>query len=308
MISLSIEGIGWKDMPSEVSNAGAISDRDPTAEELKRQLAEARDQQSTTREILGVMALSPSDAQPVFDAIARSARRLCDGFRSALYSFDGTLIHNIAHDNWSAEGLAALGRVYPRAPSRETQVAQAILEGRVVHVPDMDASGVPGQSLPLARALGYRSILAVPMLRGGKSIGAIVIVHAQARAFSESQIEIVKTFAGQAVIAIENTRLFQAEQASKRDVQEALDYQTATSEVLAAISRSKFDLQPVLQSVVETAVRLCRADHAMIYRLDEGAYRFAAGYGPYRQEYLEIERKERIVPGTRHAGGAYRTG
>ena len=126
-------------MPSEVSSAGAISVSEPTAQELKRQLAEARDQQNATREILDVMALSPSNAQPVFDAIARSARRLCDGFRSAVYGFDGTLIHNIAHDNWSAEGLAALARVYPRPPSRETQIAQAILEGRVVHVPDMDA-------------------------------------------------------------------------------------------------------------------------------------------------------------------------
>jgi GAF domain-containing protein/anti-sigma regulatory factor (Ser/Thr protein kinase) len=284
-------------MPSEVSSAGANSNREPTVEELQRRLAEARDQQSATREILGVMAISPSDAQPVFDAIARSARRLCDGFRSAVYGFDGTLIHNVAHDNWSAEGVAVLGRVYPRPPSRETQIAQAILEGRVVHVPDMDASGVPEQSLALARALGYRSILAVPMLKGGKSIGAIAIVRREAGAFSEGQIEVVKTFAGEAVIAIENTRLFQAEQASKREVQEALEYQTATSDVLAAISRSKFDLQPVLQSVVETAVRLCRADHAMIYRFEEGAYRFAAGFGPYRQEYLEVERKERIVPG-----------
>jgi GAF domain-containing protein/anti-sigma regulatory factor (Ser/Thr protein kinase) len=284
-------------MPSEVASADANANREPTIEELKQRLAEARDQQSATREILGVMAISPSDAQPVFDAIARSARRLCDGFRSAVYGFDGTLIHHIAHDNWSAEGLAVLGRVYPRPPSRETQIAQAILEGRVIHVPDMDAPGVPEQSLALARALGYRSILAVPMLKGGKSIGAIAIVRREAGAFSEGQIEVVKTFAGEAVIAIENTRLFQAEQASKREVQEALEYQTATSDVLAAISRSKFDLQPVLQSVVETAVRLCRADHAMIYRFEEGAYRFAAGYGPYRQEYLEIERKERIVPG-----------
>jgi GAF domain-containing protein/anti-sigma regulatory factor (Ser/Thr protein kinase) len=284
-------------MPSEGSIAGALSDRDATVEELQRRLAEAWEQQTATREILGVMAISPSDAQPVFDAIARNARRLCGGFMSAVYSFDGTLIRNIAHDNWNAEGLGALGRLYPHPPSRENEVAEAILEARVMHVPDVDAPGVAEQSLTLARALGYRSILAVPMLRGGQSIGAIAIVRAQARAFSEGQIELVKTFAGQAVIAIENARMFQAEQASKRDVQEALEYQTATSEVLAAISRSKFDLQPVLQSVVETAVRLCRADHAMIYRLEEGTYRFAAGYGPYRQEYLEIERQERIVPG-----------
>jgi signal transduction histidine kinase/putative methionine-R-sulfoxide reductase with GAF domain len=267
MISLSIEGIGWKNMPSEVSSAGAISDREPTAQELKRQLAEARDQQNATREILDVMALSPSNAQPVFDAIARSARRLCDGFRSAVYGFDGTLIHNIAHDNWSAEGLAALARVYPRPPSRETQIAQSILEGRVVHVPDMDASGVPEQSLMLAQALGYRSILAVPMLRGGKSLGAIAVVRTEAGAFSEGQIEVVKTFAGQAVIAIENTRLFEAERSSKRELQQSLQQQTATSEVLKSISRSVFDLQAVLGALVESAAKLCGGDDVSILRL-----------------------------------------
>src|SRR5689334_21828052 len=201
-------------MPSEVFIDGSDHGRDSM--ELERELAEARKQQAATREILRVISISPSNAQPVFDAIAESARRLCDGYMSAVYRFDGTLIHHIAHHNWTTEGLNALQRVYPRPPSRETQIAQAILDATVVHVPDLYAPGVPEQSLTLARALGYRGILAVPMLKEGKAVGAIAIVRAEAKPFSESQIELVKTFAAQAVIAIENTRLFEAEQASKQ--------------------------------------------------------------------------------------------
>src|SRR5262245_46381250 len=201
-----------------------------------RELQESLEYQMATSEVLGVISRSPTDAQPVFDAIAESARRLCDGHRSAVYRFDGTLIHNIAHHNWTPEGLEALHRVYPRPPSRETQIAQSILDGTVVHVPDLEAPGVPEQSLTIARALGYQSILAVPMQKDGKSVGAIAIVRVEPSPFSERQIELVKTFADQAVIAIENARLFEAEQASKRELQESLEQQTATGEILASIS------------------------------------------------------------------------
>jgi GAF domain-containing protein len=254
----------------------------------KRELQESLEYQTATSEVLGVISRSPTDAQPVFDAIAESARRLCDGHRSAVYRFDGTLIHHIAHHNWTTEGLEALHRVYPRPPSRETQIAQAILDGTVVHVPDLEAAGVPEQSLTLARALAYRSILSVPMLKDGKSVGAIAIVRVEASPFSERQIELVKTFADQAVIAIENTRLFEEVQARTRDVIEALEYQTATSEVLAVISRSKFDLQPVLDELVASAAKLCQAEIANIWRPSGAEYRLAASYGvaSQREDWL----------------------
>jgi two-component system, NtrC family, sensor kinase len=120
----------------------------------KRELQASLEYQTATSEVLSVISRSPTDAQPVFDAIAESARRLGVGYRSAVYRFDGTLIHHIAHDNWTREGLEALHSVYPRPPSRETQIAQAILEATVVHVPDVEVSGVHKQSLILARALG----------------------------------------------------------------------------------------------------------------------------------------------------------
>jgi len=124
---------------------------------------------------------------------------------SAVYRFDGTLIHNIAHHNWTVEGIKALSRVYPRPPSRDTQIAAAILDRKVVHVPDSEAPGIPEPSPIIARALGYRSLLAVPMLKDGNSVGAIAVVRlGGAGPFSEAQIELVKTFADQAVIAIEN--------------------------------------------------------------------------------------------------------
>src|SRR5262245_9261237 len=235
-----------------------------------RELQESLEYQMATSEVLGVISRSPTDAQPVFDAIAESARRLCDGHRSAVYRFDGTLIHNIAHHNWTPEGLEALHRVYPRPPSRETQIAQSILDGTVVHVPDLEAPGVPEQSLTIARALGYQSILAVPMQKDGKSVGAIAIVRVEPSPFSERQIELVKTFADQAVIAIENARLFEAEQASKRELQESLEQQTATGEILASISTSMTDPQPVFDAIVRSASRLLGTQLCNVQLLRDG--------------------------------------
>src|SRR5215831_11157843 len=153
------------------------------------------------------------------------------------------------------------GRIQP--PSRDTQIAAAILDRKVVHVPDSEAPGIPEPSPIIARAFGYRSLRAVPMLKDGNSVGAIAVVRlGGAGPFSEAQIELVKTFADQAVIAIENARLFQAEQVSKRELIEALEQQTATADVLKAISRSALDVQKVFDALVESAARLCDANDA----------------------------------------------
>src|SRR4030095_621377 len=144
---------------------------------------------------LRVISSSPTDVQPVFDTIAERSVRLCNGLLGGVYRFDGELLHFVAHHNWTPEGLQTVQRVYPRVPSRETQVSAAILDGAVVEVRDFDAPGVPPSSVPLARALGYRSILAIPMLRHGKPIGAIAVSRTESGPFSESEIELLKTFA-----------------------------------------------------------------------------------------------------------------
>jgi GAF domain-containing protein len=234
---------------------------------------EALEQKTATAGILRVISSSPTDVQPVFDAIASRVVRLCDGFFSTVWRYDGTLIHHAA-DNYPTEEMRAiLTKGYPAPAQPGSIVAQAISEGRIIHVEDLlDDSTLPA-SRGVAIALGYRTLLCVPMLRDGVSIGAIAVARQEARPFSDRQIELVQTFADQAVIAIENVRLF-------NETKEALEQQTATSEILRVISSSPTDLQPVLDAVAENATRVCSASDAVIRLLDRGALQIAAHYGP----------------------------
>ena len=141
-----------------------------------------------------------------------------------------------------------------------------------------------------------RSLVAVPLLKDNEVVGAIAIYRQEVRLFTDKQIQLLTSFASQAVIAIENARLLDELRQRTDDLAESLEQQTATAEVLGVISRSKFELQPILQSVVDTAERLCRAEQTVIYRLEDGAYRFAAGHSSV-PEYLEVEKQTTIVPG-----------
>jgi len=250
--------------------------------ELEKRLAEALEQQTATSEILHVISRSQTDVQPVFDTIVRSAVRLCNGLFSALFQFDGELIHNVAQHNHTPEALEAMHRVYPARLSRALMAARAILERAVVHVPDVKLDP-EFQHHALARAIGFRSGLYVPMLRDGNPVGVIVVNRAEAGPFSDSEIELLKTFADQAVIAIENVRLFKELEARNTDLSEALEQQTATSEILRVISASPTDLQPVLDAVVKSAARFCGADDVSILRVDGDHLRPAAHHGPVPQ-------------------------
>jgi GAF domain-containing protein len=247
---------------------------------LFNETKEALEQQTATSEILRVISRSPTDVQPVFDTIAESVVRLCNGHLSGVYRFDGSMIHFAAHYNWTGEGLESVRLVYPRAPSRETQVGTAILDRTIVEVRDFENDPtVPTPSLPLARALGYRSILVVPMLREGNPIGAIAVARASAGPFSVKQAALLQTFADQAVIAIENVRLFKELEARNADLTEALGQQTATSEILRVISASPTNVQPVFEAIVASARRLCEATFSSLNLLEDGQLMLTAADG-----------------------------
>ena len=245
--------------------------------QAKDELGEALDHQMATSELLRVISGSPTGIQKVFDTIGESVVKLCDGLFSGVYKFDGHLIHLVAHHNWTHEALETFRSVYPRAPSRETQVTTAILDRTVVEVRDFENDPkVLAPALLLARALGYRSILVVPMLREANPIGAIAVARAAAGPFSVRHIELLKTFADQAVIAIENVRLFDEVQARTTALSEALEQQTATSEVLSVISSSPGELVPVFQAMLENGVRLCEAKFGDLYLCGDGGFRMVA--------------------------------
>src|SRR5262245_44970875 len=173
------------------------------------------------------------------------------------------------HNLSGLEGVDALRKAFLRPPRPGGANDEAILTRTICYIPDV-WKDPKYQHQGLAQAASYRSILSVPILRHGTPIGTITVTGASPEMFNERQIELLKTFADQAVIAIENTRLFEAEQASKRELQESLEYQTATSEVLSVISRSKVDLQPVFGAILDCAVRLCGADQGGICKVEDG--------------------------------------
>src|SRR6516225_9809174 len=225
---------------------------------LARELKEAREQQVATADVLKVISRSPSDVQPVFDVIAESARRLCGGQFCFVYRFDGQLLHFVAHHSLTPEVLEMNRRAYPAPPSRRSAAARAILERGFVQIPDINAD--PDYVLgPMAVVGDYRSVVAVPILRDGLAIGSIAVARAEAGLLPDPQIELLKTFADQAAIAIENVRLFSAEQQRTRELGESLQQQTAAANVLRIISSSPGELEPVFNAIVEKAVTLCDA-------------------------------------------------
>ena len=230
-------------------------------------LTTVRDQQTATSEILRVISSSPTDVQPVFDAIAVSARRLCDGTHSAVLTYDGSLIHLSALDGVDPQSADSMRRAFPMPPGRASSGTRAILYREVVQVPDVFADAEYVLS-PQAKSSGFRSVVAVPMLREGAPIGSINVARATPRVFPDSQVELLKTFADQAVIAIENVRLFKELETRNRDLTTALDQQTATSDILKVISSSPTDEKPVFQAIADSSVRLCAASFAVVATFD----------------------------------------
>ena len=239
---------------------------------LFNETKEALEQQTATAEILRVIASSPTDLQPVFDTIVRSAVKLCDGLFSALFQFDGELLHLVAHHNYTREALEAAHGVYPARPSRGQGSTRAILERAVIHIPDVEGDA-EYQTLGVARVIGWRSGLFVPMLRAGAPIGVIMVARAEAGAFSDNEIELLEAFADQAVIAIENVRLFTELQMRTGELTQSVEKLTALGEVSRAVT-STLDIETVLDTIVSRASQLAGAAGCSIFEYDAAAEQF----------------------------------
>jgi len=241
---------------------------------LFNETKEALERQTATAEILKVIASSPSDVQPVFDAIAHSARRLLGGFSSSVARVDGDLIHLAAVSSGSKSGDEALRRVYPRPLTSESGTqARAILSGKPAAVVDTEtAPRLKAEIREMARARGFRSAIGVPMIHNRIAVGAITVTRKDPGSFSDHQIGLLQTFADQAVIAIENVRLF-------NETKEALEFQKASGEILAAISASIADTRPVFEAIVRTVLRLLGTRFAAVFVLNAGQIEVRAFQG-----------------------------
>jgi GAF domain-containing protein len=235
---------------------------------------EALEQQTATAEILRVISSSTTDLQPVFDAIVERSARLCEADFSGVARFEAGQLHLVALNNMRPGEAEAFESLFPRPATPDFVMGRAFLEGRTVHVHDiLDYPGFnPQVHEVLQSATGYRTVLGVPIVRDGKPIGVIGCTRREVRPFTPAQIELVTTFADQAVIAIENVRLF-------NETQEALDQQTATAEVLGVINASPGDLAPVFEAMLEKAMRLCEAAFGQLTVYDGTRFETAATRG-----------------------------
>jgi signal transduction histidine kinase len=278
-------------MPSKVSTTAG----DQPVEELRRELAEAREQHAATAEILAAITSSPTDPNRVFAEIAASAARLCDAYNASIVQFDGDRLCLLARHG-------PLPTVVPVGQgelplTRGSVMGRVVIDRKTIHIADLqvEKDEYPEGS-DFARRLGHRTIVSVPLIRAGQAIGAIGVRRTEVRPFTDRQIDLLKIFADQAVIAIENTRLFEAEQARTRELSEALEQQTATADVLRVISNSHGELDPVFNAMLENATRICEATFGMLWLSEGDGFRLVALRGVPPALTAERQRERVIFP------------
>jgi GAF domain-containing protein len=256
--------------------------------------------QSATIDVLQAMAASPGDPQPVFDLIARHANELCNGTGCGIFEFDGSMVHNrTSHFGavFNESAVAEYLKLFPMVPTQGSFTCRAILSKQIVHITDTRADSV---ALPVVKALGYGSQLSIPLMRDSVAIGAISLGGALG-GFSDSQIALLRTFAEQAVIAITSAETYRALQTRTSDLQEALEQQTATAEVLQVINASPGDLAPVFEAMLDKAMHLCEAKFGAIGTFDGERIKHAvfrgvpAAYSDYAMNHPLSDAPETVI-------------
>jgi two-component system, NtrC family, sensor kinase len=278
-------------MPGRGGHA-SVADLQEKLERQARELEEAHEQQAATAEVLKVISSSPGELEPVFQAMLENATRICEAELGMLWRAEGNgfravSLHGVPPDL----AVMRLDRAFQFEP--ETPLGRVAQSKQLIHVTDSteDPAYVKGLQ-PFKECVdlfGARTILFVPMLKDDALVGVIAIYRKEVRPFIDKQIELVKNFAAQAVIAIENTRLL-------NELRQSLQQQTATADVLKVISRAAFDLQTVLDTLVESATRVCNGDHAGLTMREADVYRYVATYG-LADEFFTFLRNRPLAPG-----------
>lgn len=275
--------------------ASAAADANPekAIETLRRELMQALERQKATSDILNVINRSSFELQPVLDTIVQTASRLCDAEYALIYKREGEEYRVAATTN-TAPDFVSYATNHPIRPGRGTLIGRTALEQKTVHLPDC-LTDPEYEAVEYQSKGKYRTMLGVPLQRGGVPVGVIALVRNVVKPFNEKQIELVSTFADQAVIAIENVRLFDEVQARTNDLAESLQQQTATADVLKVISRSTFDLQTVLDTLTESAAHLCNADMGAIARKDERGFYHATNFN-FPIDWVRVSDIYRLQP------------
>ena len=279
-------------MSGIAATASPDQDRTRTVEELGRELNAAHRREAATAEVLRIISRSAFDLQSVLDALVASAAHLCDAPMVAIHVQRDAQLPGRARYGFPPEMVEALSKI-GQVLNRGSLAGRTIAQGQVVHIPDVEADA-EYTFRDFTSITGARSMLGVPILRDGRPVGLLSLYRTRVAPFTPRQIDLMATFADQAVIAIENTRLFEVEQQHARELKEALEQQTAASEVLELISSSPGELGPVFEAVLTNAVRICDAKFADLFLYDGEAFRHVATQGA-PAVFAELRGRDRVV-------------